>query len=261
MNAPRKRHALAYGALLSGIGTLLVLAACEAKIPTEAQIAQMDVASAQKSAAEVGFIRTPDNNRTDFFLNGVPVNAARARAIEAKDIGSIEIVKSELPNGRDTIFVTTPDRMPRKVPDALEANRKLTPGEYAVLQKKVDEAGSEKLVAHVEAERAMERMRTAGASGMKTPPPPSPTRMKVRSGDAAPVILIDGKKASEEQLAALDEQKIAAIAIYKEKEHLYLARDQKNEFEATSGPKAAPTADGRAVLSVTTKMGKAKARP
>ena len=261
MNAPRKRHALAYGALLSGIGTLLVLAACEAKVPTEAQIAQMDVASAQKSAAEVGFIRTPDNNRTDFFLNGVPVNAARARAIEAKDIGSIEIVKSELPNGRDTIFVTTPDRMPRKVPDALEANRKLAPGEYAVLQKKVDEAGSEKLVAHVEAERAMERMRTAGASGMKTPPPPSPTRMKVRSGDAAPVILIDGKKASEEQLAALDEQKIAAIAIYKEKEHLYLARDQKNEFEVASGPKAAPTADGRAVLSVTTKMGKAKARP
>src|SRR5690349_3594360 len=85
MNAPRKRHALAYGALLSGFGTLLVLAACEAKVPTSAEIAQMDVASAEKSAAEAGFMRTPDNNRTDFFLNGVLVSAERARAIEAKD--------------------------------------------------------------------------------------------------------------------------------------------------------------------------------
>ena len=37
MNAPRKRHALAYGALLCGRRALLVLAACEAKIPTSAR--------------------------------------------------------------------------------------------------------------------------------------------------------------------------------------------------------------------------------
>ena len=89
---------LAYGALLCGLGTLLVLAACEAKVPTSAEIEQMDVASAQKSAAEAGFMRTPANDRTDFFLNGAPISAERARAIEAKDIGSIEIVKSELPD-------------------------------------------------------------------------------------------------------------------------------------------------------------------
>jgi len=193
MNAPRKRHALAYGALLSGVGGLLVLAACEAKVPTSAEIAQMDVATAQKSAVEVGFMRTPDNNRTDFFLNGVLVSAERARAIEAKDIGSIEIVKSELPTGRDTIYVTSADRMPPRLPDSLEAGRKLAPGEYALLQKKVDEAGKEKLVEHVEAERAMERMRTAdGSVKSKTPMPPGLPRMKVRSGVAAPVIFIDG---------------------------------------------------------------------
>ena len=262
MNAPRKRHALAYGALLGGLGALLVLAACEAKVPTSAEIATMDVASAEKSAAEAGFMRTPANNRTDFFLNGVPVSAERARAIEAKDIGSIEIVKSELPTGRDTIFVTMADRMPRPVPDSREANRKLGPGEYALLQKKVDEAGKEKLVAHVEAERAMERMRTAdGSVTSKTPMPPALPRMKVRSGEAAPVILIDGKRASEQQLAALDEEKIASIAIYKEKERLHLSRDQKNDFEVTAGPMSAPTADGRPVVSVTTKMARAKAKP
>ena len=263
MNAPRKRHALAYGALLSGFGTLLVLAACEAKVPTESQIAQMDVASAEKSVAEAGLMRTPNNSRTDFFLNGVPISAERARALEAKDIGSIELVRSELPTGRDTMFVTSADRMklPAARGDSLEAAR-FGGSQYAMVRKKVEEASHEKLAAHVEAERGMEHMRTADASAKsKFPLPPALPRMKVRSGEAAPVIFIDGREASEQELAALDEQKIASIAIYKEKERLHLSRDQKNEFEVKSGPMAAPTADGRPVVSVTTKMARAKAKP
>jgi len=262
MNAPRKRHALAYGALMSGLGTLLVLAACEAKVPTSAEIAQMDVTSAQKSVAEAGFMRTPANDRTDFFLNGVPISAERARAIAAKDIGSIELVRSELPTGRDTMFVTSADRMPRRAPDSLEAARHLAPGEYAVLQKKVSEAGNEKLVQHVEAERAIERMKVADGSAMsRTPMPPAPPRMKVRSTEQ-PVILIDGKRASEAQLAAIAQENIASIAIYKEKERLHLSADGKGDFKVTSDPSAVPkqTAGGP-VISVTTKMAKAGASP
>ncbi|HEX7977213.1 MAG TPA: M56 family metallopeptidase [Gemmatimonadaceae bacterium] len=262
MNAPRKRHALAYGALLSSLGALLVLAACEAKVPTSAEIAQMDVVSAQKSAAEAGFMRTPDNNRTDFFLNGVPVSAERARAIEAKDIGSIEIVRSELPTGRDTIFVTSTDRMPRPVPDSLEASHAFGGKEFAMVRKKVSEASHEKLVAHVEAERAAERMRTVSdVQQSRIPAPPSPMRMKLRDGETAPVILIDGKQATESQLAALDEKSIASLAIYKQGERLHLSRDEKKDFEVTSGPMGTPVPDGRAVVSVTTKMEKAKAKP
>ncbi len=264
MNAPRKRHALAYGALLSGVGALLVLAACEAKVPTSAEIAQMDVARAEKSAAEAGFMRTPDNNRTDFFLNGAPVSAERARAIEAKDIGSIEIVKSELPSGRDTIFVTTSDQLSRRVPDSLEANRRLAPGEYAVLQKKISEDSREKLVQHVEAERAAERMRTAsGTQQSKLPAPPPPMRMRMRSGEGAPVILIDGKRATESQLAALDQNDIARLEVYKgKKERLDFLAKQEGGLEITSGaPGAKSPADADAVISVTTKMAKAKAKP
>ena len=264
MNAPRKRHALAYGALLSGFGALLVLAACEAKVPTESQIAQMDVARAEKSAAEAGFMRTPANDRTDFFLDGVRVSAERARAIEAKDIGSIEIVKSELPTGRDTIFVTSADRMPRRVPDSLELSLAAGASEYAVARKKIsDEAAGEKLVAHVEAERATERMRMASATQQsKIPAPPPATRMKMRSGEAEAVILIDGKRASEAQLGALDEKDIAAMAIYKGKQRLDFAGWGKGGLEVTSAPPgtAKPTADN-AVISVTTKMARAKAKP
>jgi len=261
MNASRKRHAVASGALLCSLGALLVLAACEAKIPTSAEISAMDVARAEKSAAEAGFMRTPANDRTDFFLNGVPVSAERARAIEAKDIGSIEIVKSELPTGRDTIFVTSADRLSRRVPDSVEANLRLAPGEYAVMRKKVSEASSEKLVAHVEAERAAERMRTADASASKAPAPPPPMRMKMRSGEAAPVILIDGKRASEAQLAALEEKDIAAMAVYKGKERLDFLAKGKDELEVTSSPPGIQKpADDDAVISVTTKIARAKAR-
>ena len=260
MNAPRKRHAALSGALLCGLGTLLVLAACEAKIPTSAEIATMDVASAEKSAAEAGFMRTPANNRTDFFFNGVAVSDEFARAIEAKNIGSIEIVKSELPTGRDTIYVTSPDRMnlSAKTPDSLEAAR-FGRSVYAFDQKRTSEASSEKLVAHVEAERAMMRRRTADASlGATTPPPPPPTRMKVRSGEP-PIITIDGKRATEAQLAALDEREIASMAVYKGRDRRNLRSNEKGALEARSGLDGPPVPDGSAVIAVATKMAKAKA--
>jgi bla regulator protein blaR1 len=258
MNAPRKRHAAAYGALLCGVGALLVLAACEAKVPTSAEIEQMDVAGAEKSVAEAGLMRTPAGDRTDFFLNGVKISAERARALAAKDIGSIELVRSELPTGRDTMFVTSADRMPKKVlADSIELTHAGRPGAYALVQKKVAEASNEKLVQHVEAERAMERMRTAGPN---PPLPPSgASRMKVRSGEA-PVIIIDGKRSTESQLAAIARENIASIAMYKEKERLHLQADRKGDFNVTSDPSGVPKqTDGGAVVEVTTKMARASA--
>jgi beta-lactamase regulating signal transducer with metallopeptidase domain len=261
MNAPRKRHAAAYGALLCGLGTLLVLAACEAKIPTVAEIARMDVASVEKRAAEAGLMRTPANDRTDFFLNGMPVSDEFARAIEAKNIGSIEIVKSELPTGRDTIFVTSVDRMPlrTKTPDSLEAAH-FDGTEYSFERKQASEALSEKLVAHVEQERAAERMRTADANSMwKRRMPTGPETMKVRGGEQ-PIITIDGKRATEAQLAALDEQEIASMAVYTGRERLNLRSNGKGALEVRSGPNGPPPVpDGSAVISVTTKSARAKA--
>ena len=155
------------GALLCGLGALLVLAACEAKIPTSAEIAQMDVASAQKSASQAGFMRTPANNKTDFFLNGVTVSAERARAIEAKDIGSIEIVKSELPTAA-TRSSSPPligcRRTSRQEPCArLRPTGESKMGRNGAKSRTVRDS-TEHLVAHVEGELASMRARTASAS-------------------------------------------------------------------------------------------------
>ena len=113
MNAPRKRHALAYGAPLCGLGALLVLAACEAKVPTSAEIAQMDVATAEKSAAEAGLMRTPPTS--DGLLPQRRAGERRTCACHRGEGHRQHRDREErAPRRRDTIFVTSADRMPRR---------------------------------------------------------------------------------------------------------------------------------------------------
>ena len=208
MQWTRGRLSRGRGLVLGAIGGLLVLAACEAKVPTAADVAQMDVASAQRSDAQAGLTRTPASNTTDFFVNGFKVTPDQARAREAKDIGSIEVVKSERPTGRDTIFVTTADRMPKGMKAALrarEGEREGT-GEQEISQTKIMRDSTEHMVAHVERELASVR-----AAGEKQ----QVTRVRTAAPGAEPVYLIDGKRSSGTALAALDGNDIASISVYK----------------------------------------------
>jgi beta-lactamase regulating signal transducer with metallopeptidase domain len=255
MNAIKGRHALARGVALAAAGGLLVLAACEARVPTSAEIAQMDVAGAQRSAAEGGFLRTPSKVGVDYFVNGVRVNAEQARALEARQIGSIEVVKSELPTGRDTIFVTTLDRMRRPAlkSDPAEAAR-YGGSEYSFDRKRMSDS-TEKMVAHVERELAAVRA-DESKSREKTRRPSM--RRTSSAGEPAPTITIDGKIATEAQLAALDERDIASIAVYKGNEGQLLLRSKGGEhLEATSGPAPRSGAkESSALIAVTTKIGR-----
>ena len=255
MNGSRRKHRAASAVIACAIGTVLVLVACEAKIPTSAEIAQMDVGSAQRSAAQGGFLRTPSKSAVDYFVNGVRVSAEQARALEARQIGSIEVVKSELSTGRDTIFVTTADRMPRPElrADAAEAAR--YGGSEQSFERKRMSDSTEKMVAHVERELAAVRA-SESASKEKTPRPYM--RRTPSSGEPEPTITIDGKIATEAQLAALDERDIASIAVYKGKEGQMLLRSNGGEhLELKSGPSPRPGATvSGPLIAVTTKAGK-----
>jgi beta-lactamase regulating signal transducer with metallopeptidase domain len=222
MNGSRKRHAAARGAAFGTLSALLVLAACEAKVPTASEIASMDVASAERSASEAGFLRTPANDRTDFFIDGAQVSAEQARALEAKQIGSIEVVKSELPTGRDTIIVTTTARMPKSIlslrasdgPDPLEV------GETTFERKVGGPDSSEHTVAHVEDELARSRTRVesdglAPRSMWRALPERSREAGTKLRDTPPPLLLIDGRKSTEAALAALDPKDIASMEVYK----------------------------------------------
>ena len=206
MQWTRGRLSRGRGLVLGAASGLLVLAACEAKLPTSADVAEMDVASAQRNAAQSGLMRRPASDATDFFVNGTKVTAEQARALEAKIIGSIEVVKSEQPTGRDTIFVTTVDRMP-KGPDAglqaRERDREGKMGQESGLTRIVRDSG-EHMVGHVERELA--KMRAAGEQ--------QPTRVRMRDG-VQPVYLIDGRKATMAEVSALKGSDIRSVNVYK----------------------------------------------
>jgi len=174
MQWTRGRLAVGRGVVLGAIGGLLVLAACEAKVPTSAEIASMDVASAQRTAAKAGFVRTTSSHDVDYFINGVRSSADQATALDARRIGSVEVVKSERATGRDTIYVTTVDRMP--VADSTALLR--------ATSKMLDAKG-----------------RTAA-------------RTRQSSG-AQPVFLIDGRKATVAEVAALPESEIRSVNVQK----------------------------------------------
>jgi hypothetical protein len=111
MNSVKRRHPLMRGVLLGAAAGLLVLAACEAKVPTAAEVAGMDVGMLEKRAAQLDLVEGKIA-KADYFVNGMRVSADSARSIVASKIGSVEVVKGRSAGGRDTIFVTTADRMP-----------------------------------------------------------------------------------------------------------------------------------------------------
>jgi hypothetical protein len=206
MQWTRGRLSRGRGLVLGAIGGLLVIAACETRLPTAADVAQMDVASAQRSAAQAGLVRTPASNSTDFFVNGAKVTADEARALEAKIIGSIEVVKSEQPAGRDTIFVTTLDRMPKGFKATPRAHEREANGAQEISQMKVIRDSTEHMVAHVE--RELDGMRAAVEKQQAM-------RVRTASPDAQPVYLIDGRQATMAEISALKGSDIRSVNVYK----------------------------------------------
>jgi hypothetical protein len=107
MQVEKGRHGMTRGLALGALGALMVLVACEAKVPTAAELTAMDVASAEQGVARVQPFATPYTIAADYFIDGKPASAAAARALSPQEVASLEVVKRQSAQGRDTIFVTT----------------------------------------------------------------------------------------------------------------------------------------------------------
>jgi beta-lactamase regulating signal transducer with metallopeptidase domain len=175
MQRSPKRHALAYGSSLIVAASVLVLVACEAKMPTAAEI----VATARHRVA----VPTPADRDVDYFINGVKTSVETANALDERSIGSVEVVKSERANGRDTVFLTTIDRMPNGGDSALRRIAlKATGGNEQTFERKVVDDSKQ--------------------------------RMPLRTG-RQPSFLIDGRLASMNEVAALPDSAIRSVNVFK----------------------------------------------
>lgn len=91
------------------VAAAALLAACESKLPTSAEVENMDAAAAVAQASKLPGI---DSSRTEFVVDGKAVTGAEAKSYQASRIASIEVVK-----GADR---TAQVRLRTKTPDSLE---------------------------------------------------------------------------------------------------------------------------------------------
>jgi bla regulator protein blaR1 len=84
---------LALRASLAGVlGSVALLTACEADLPTTAEVQQMDVAAVEQHVQQLRMVRSGDGT-VAYFVDGVEVSAEEARAIAGDRIARIEAVR------------------------------------------------------------------------------------------------------------------------------------------------------------------------
>jgi TonB-dependent SusC/RagA subfamily outer membrane receptor len=140
MHPKRPSHPFLRGVSVALLGLAALLAACEAKMPTAAEVDRMDARSAEGTARSIGLV---SDSSLSWFVNGVPTSAVAAKQIIADSIATVEVSKAE---GRSRIsivtknatrggFITTPDtfralrRRVGSLDSALAAKPQLQPPE------------------------------------------------------------------------------------------------------------------------------------
>ena len=97
MNTRSSRFAHLRAGALGACAVLALLAACEAKLPTSADVENMNVASAEAGARKVMFVGY-DSGAT-YFIDGAKATTEQAKALGPERIRSIEVTKQEFTDG------------------------------------------------------------------------------------------------------------------------------------------------------------------
>lgn len=101
MQSDRSNHSLMRGATAAVVGLISFLAACEARVPTAADIARMDGVAVQRAAPLMGV--AADSSVT-WLVDGVRSTAAAAKQIPADSIERVDVTKGD---GQGQISLTT----------------------------------------------------------------------------------------------------------------------------------------------------------
>lgn len=89
MESRRISHPIVRGACVALVGLAGLLAACEAKVPTSADIARMDASSAEQSVKAIGLAR--NDSSEVWMVDGRRVSALAAKAIVPDSIATVSV--------------------------------------------------------------------------------------------------------------------------------------------------------------------------
>ena len=93
---------------LSAIALLSVAMACEARLPTSAEVNKMDVSGAEKAMIQAKVLDESGAKNVVYKVDGVVVTADKAHALSAKRIATVKVLKGTLMNTKDsgTVYTT-----------------------------------------------------------------------------------------------------------------------------------------------------------
>lgn len=206
-------------ALLATLGAAAILVACEARLPTDAEVQSMDAARAEKLYKLV-----PDGGPAAgvtnpvYYVDGHRVTAAEAHAIPASRIATVEVVGPRAASARRAVLTETRNAIVAR----LEAERhaaierddgplpggQVSSGQAEIRIVTVPENGA----ASVESGFALR------AHGLTEEAGRTRTRGKVSTLDEhgfTGLLYIDGKRADASALHALDPASIASVEVLK----------------------------------------------
>jgi beta-lactamase regulating signal transducer with metallopeptidase domain len=177
MQRRRITHPLTRGASVVLIGLASLLAACEAKMPTAADIDHMDAAAVERSARALGLPTT--DTSVVWVVDGVISTEAAAKAIPVDSIVDVSVNRLGLSN--------------------------------ALHMRVVTKAGLQLAAAARDSAQPTVARKRVGRDG-----PLDPIRgLQSAITNERPLIIIDGKRSDASALSSLDRDRIAAIEIRK----------------------------------------------
>ena len=182
MKHSRTRFALARAGALCAFAFLSVAVACEARLPTSAEVDAMNVEGAERAAISAKLLAEKINADRIYTVDGKTVSAAEAHAIAANKIATVNIRGRKAALDKDEVLITTLDHN-KRIPSAEElANLKL------------------KL-----------RMRMAADTGYAVVP--DKRQLSKKSFDG--VLMVDGVVTPSSELAELKKDQIESIEVIK----------------------------------------------
>lgn len=210
------RFPLVRGSMLGALALTAILAACEASMPTAADVKNMDVTALESKARAV---HMDFGEKADYFVNGEAVTAAEAKAIAPEKIAGIRVIKHGLIKDGHSAEEKSQVRIVTK--DAPEG----TDGfDLNALAEASTNAGEQ---------RIMIRKRADGTDTTAV----LPGDVLIRTGDGAqPLFLLDGVPADQAAIARLNPSSILSIDVLKgpTAEKLYGARGANGVVKVTT---------------------------
>jgi beta-lactamase regulating signal transducer with metallopeptidase domain len=181
MKHSRTRFAFARAGLLCAIAFLSVVVACEARMPTSADVDAMSVEGAEKAAVASKLLAELKSANRIYMVDGRVVSEAEAHAIAPSKIASMDIRGRKSPGDKDEVRIYT-----------LNQNKSLTDDQLMKMKTTL-------------------RSRVAVDSNVK---PFGEKRLLSRKSFDG-VVMIDGVASTSKALAELSHDQIASVEVFK----------------------------------------------